>query len=177
ALVCREEIIRIMLQALREKKVAAKDSEISEIFAEVHKQFINDISDYTSLLPGVKNVLEALRAASVKMALVTSDSIVNTCRILEDLSIEEYFDAVIGKEATKEPKVSGIPAVEALRALKLEPEDTVCIGDAPMDALMSVNSGLRAAICVATGQTGYRELEKYTPYLLDSLQELKIEMK
>jgi phosphoglycolate phosphatase len=135
---------------------------------------MKDIHNYTKVLPGIKELLVELKVHGIKTAVVTTDSINNTNEIIQYLGLGSYFDILIGKEATKEPKISGKPALLALEALKIDPRQAVCVGDAPMDILMARNSGCKAGIGVALGQIKYEDLAKETDYVIKSYGELKI---
>lgn len=174
ALVSREEVIGILHKFLLSKGAPSSEAMLSELFIKEHEAFAKDLFRYIHLLPGVREFLIQLKKYSIKMAVVTTDTVVNTHEILRHLEIDDLFDVVIGKESTKEPKVTGIPAREALRLLNLMPDDAVCLGDAPMDIIMAKQSGLKAGIGVATGQLSYDILKKHSPYAASSLSEIKI---
>lgn len=174
ALVSREEVIQILNRFLISIGIHSTIKEISELFNTEHEAFINEILDYIKFLPNVKDFLIGLKHHDIRTAIITTDSVKNTKEILRHFEIDFLFNIVIGKESTKESKITGIPAVKALQLLGLKQEETVCIGDAPMDLIMAKNSGLKAGIGVATGQIKYHDLQRYTPYVILSMNELKV---
>lgn len=174
ALVSREEVIDVVVSFLRHRSIPASIDSISELFIKEHQRFLEEIFKYIQILPGVQNILVQLKQYGVKTAIVTTDTVINTNEILRYLKLENMFDAVIGKESTKEPKPTGIPAIVALNILNLPADQVVCIGDAPMDLIMAQNSSLKAGIGVATGQITSGSLQVYSPYIATSLHELKI---
>jgi phosphoglycolate phosphatase-like HAD superfamily hydrolase len=174
ALVERDKVIEIVLQYLRTRDIAVTAGEIKKIFSDVHHNFLDEIYDYIKILPGVLNLLETLKQRNIKTAIITSDRIVNTEKIIAHLNIKDYFDQVIGLESTPEPKVSGKPAIVALELMKTDARHTICIGDAPMDIIMSKKANLKAAIGIALGQTPFEDLQRETPYAAHNYSELKI---
>jgi phosphoglycolate phosphatase len=175
ALVSREQVIESFLRFLALENIVKADFiEISDIFTAEHKCFQQEIFNYINLLPGVIPVLEKLKEHGAKLTIVTSDSIINTEETIKYLKIEKYFDLIIGKESKKEPKHTGIPALEAIKQLGLEKEKTIAIGDAPMDIFMANNSKLKAGVGISTGQVKYEKLSEYTKYLAGSLKEIDI---
>lgn len=175
ALVSREEVIAAVRGKLQRMGVEATEGALGQLFVDEHQAFLPELPDYVRMLPGVRELLFRLRELGVKTAVVTTDTIANTKETLERLGIAELFDAVVGKESTKEPKPTGVPATLALQLLGLSGEGAVCVGDAPMDLLMAQNGGLRAGIWVATGQIESHELAQYSPYGVGFLHELQIE--
>lgn len=174
ALVSREGVIDILQEYLLSKGVPSSKSTLSDLFVKEHEAFMDELFNYIKELPGVRKFLMELKRYSIKTAVVTTDTIRNTHEILRYLEIDDLFDVVIGKESTKEPKITGIPANEALRLLNLRPDEVVCIGDAPMDLIMAQKSGLKEGIGVASGQIGYEALKEHSPFVASSMQELEI---
>jgi phosphoglycolate phosphatase len=175
ALVSRNEVITTVINFLIARGIDASRSVLDELFIHEHEDFLKEIHDYTRILQGVRELLEVLVEYNVKLAVVTTDSLRNTEEILSYLGISNIFTTVIGKESTKEPKITGVPARAALADLKLEAEQVISIGDAPMDIVMAQQSGLKAGLGVATGQTTLDELMGYSKYCIPSLSALKIE--
>lgn len=174
ALVSRDEVIDIVHQFLLSCQTTSTVAEIAELFVQEHKQFLPEMFDYIKLLPSVMETLASLKGNDVRTAVVTTDTMANTYEALRQLDIDRYFDAVIGKESTPEPKITGKPALEALRLLHGRPESAVCIGDAPMDLIMAKNSGLKAGIGIATGQIPISRLQEFTPYVAVTLHDLSL---
>jgi len=174
ALVSREEVIEAVHRFLLGRQVPSSHETLADIFIREHTQFLPEMFEHIHLLPAVEETLDLLRSHGVKLAVVTTDATMNTHETLRHLGIDRFFSAVIGKESSKEAKVTGEPARAALRALEALPEHTVSIGDAPMDLIMATNSGLKAGIGIATGQITMDRLKEYTPYVALTLGDLAI---
>lgn len=175
ALVSREEVIAVVERYLVERGITTSAKELSALFSREHEAFLPEVPEYLRLLPGVPSILYDLKQNGARIAVVTTDTISNTQTMLEHFQLSEYVDVVVGKESTSEPKITGAPAIEAVRQLKLAVEDVVSVGDAPMDLIMAEKSGLKAGIGVASGQLGLDVLGEYSPYLAHSLTELLID--
>ena len=174
ALVGREEVIRIVNNYLLGLGVKSVELDLSAIFTDEHSKFMKEIKDYIKMLPGVSDFLSSIKSLSVKTAIVTSDSIRNTEEIIMHFKIDKYIDIIIGKESTAEAKATGRPAIMALRKLNAKEQDSVSIGDAPVDLLMARAGGLKAGIGVASGQVPYDTLKKYSEYVAASMKELRV---
>jgi phosphoglycolate phosphatase-like HAD superfamily hydrolase len=81
---------------------------------------------------------------------------------------------IVGRDSTVEPKVSGVPARRAMEELGVGGSETVCLGDAPMDAVMGRAAGCRATIAVATGQVPLPVLREHTPFVTPTLEHVAV---
>jgi phosphoglycolate phosphatase len=174
AILSREEVIAILSRFLAGQGIVSSESVLAELFIREHTAFGSELYQYVHILPSVQECIERFRSCSVKIAVVTSDTVVNTYKTLTHLGIDRLFDAVIGADSSKEPKTTGIPARMALDQLGVAPSDSVAIGDAPMDVLMAANGAMKACIGVCTGQISLESLRRHTPYTIASLGELNI---
>jgi phosphoglycolate phosphatase-like HAD superfamily hydrolase len=173
ALVSRDEVIDVVVQYLHSQGIETGTSQISEIFEQVHHE-MEKIDEHIQLIPAALPLFKALKQRDIKLAVVTTDAIKNTEMTLEKLGLRPYFSAVVGRESCKEPKASGLPATIALAELGISAQESICIGDAPMDMQMALKSGCLASIGVATGQVSEADLRKVTPYVVSNLSQLTV---
>lgn len=173
ALYSRVKIIEIFKESLTEIGVFATIEELTEIFDCVAKEFYNDIGNYTKPIDDAIEFIKNLRFNGLKMGIVTSDSIESTNLTLKQFGWEDLFDIVVARESSADTKESGALTKIALEKLKANPINTLMIGDAPMDKISAQNAGIENTILVATGQLETVELEKYSPYVIESLKELE----
>jgi len=170
----REGVIKEIIISLEKYNVQTNFKTMSEIFNDVHSSFICDINQYTKIINGAVECLKLMKEHNFKLAVVTSDTHTHTVEILKHLNLEKYFDVIVGKEDTINEKKTGEPALLALKLLNSNPENTIVIGDAPMDYLMAKNSNIKDAILVTTGKVPIRELKSYTSKIIDNLKKIKI---
>ena len=172
ALVGREKVIAAVLGFLLKHGAHVAASEIETLFAEVHKEFRKEAPGFLRVLPGVEKLLKALKGQNVRMAVVTSDAVANTREVLDSLGLLSFFSVVIGRESTKEPKESGVPAKIAVSQMGSETGKVIVIGDAPVDLVMAQQASLKAGVAVSTGQVPYENLCVLTPFALHGFDEL-----
>ena len=170
----REKVIEVVVDYLNSIKINVSFSEIGSIFNEIHTQLPIDKNSYVKILPGVKKLFNILKKYDIKISIVTSDTELNTLNFLKENEILNYVDLIIGRETTVEHKNTGIPAIIAIEKLNIKSDNIVCIGDAPMDLIMSKNSNCLASIGVLTGQTCEKDLKLYTQFIVENLEELNI---
>ena len=115
-----------------------------------------------------------MKELGVKTGVVTSDSVKSTLLTLKEFGWEDLFDVIVGRETSEYSKETGIPVRIALENLNSSADNTVMVGDTQVDLSASQNANLKHSILVATGQLTKQELECYSKYVLNSLDELII---
>ncbi|BDG62108.1 HAD family hydrolase [Caldinitratiruptor microaerophilus] len=97
-------------------------------------------------VPGMAEVLAALRAAGVRLAVTTSKLSEGARRGLRLFGLEPFFEAVVGLEATARHKPDPEPVLRTLERLGLPAgPDVLMVGDSPYD----IESGRRAGVRTA----------------------------
>lgn len=94
----------------------------------------------TAPYPGVPEALAALRAAGVKLAVVSNKPHPATAKLAERY-YPGVFDAVIGARDGTAVKPAPDLLNEAMAALGVRPEETVYVGDSDVDVATAKNAG------------------------------------
>jgi len=103
--------------------------------------------------PGVKEGLERMREARLRLACVTNKAARFTMPLLGKTGLARFFDAVVTGDEVGRRKPHPDPFLHACRRLEVTPAETVVIGDSANDA-----RGARAAGCrILLVPYGYRE--------------------
>ena len=92
--------------------------------------------------PGVPEVLDALAARGVRMAVVTSKLESSARRSLEFLGLVRYFEAVVGLESTVRHKPDPEPVRHALDRLEAVADGAAFVGDSPHDVVAGNAAGV-----------------------------------
>lgn len=174
ALYSRSIIIEIFCKNLNDLGIKITQQNLEKIFDEVNIAFYKEMQKYTKPIESAINFIKQLHSHNVKIGVVTSDSKESTMLTIKHFAWEELFDIVIGRESTKETKESGVPVKLALKLIGSKPENTVMIGDAPMDYIAAQNAVVENVILVATGQISKKELEHTSNYTVHNLSEVTI---
>lgn len=121
-------------------------------------------------LPGLLAFLDECAAASLQLAVVTSDGERTTGEQLGWLGITRYFHTVVTRDRVANGKPDPEMAMLACRELGLLPEQTVIIGDSNADMQLGKGAGLCLSVGLSPGGaegylpdadmivTGYHEL-------------------
>jgi phosphoglycolate phosphatase-like HAD superfamily hydrolase len=96
------------------------------------------------LFDGVRPVLDACRAAGLRLAVVTTKRTRVAQAVLDAGDIAGYFATVVGADAAPRPKPDAAPARVALERLGVAPGAATVVGDTEFDVGMALAAGCRA---------------------------------
>lgn len=117
----------------------------------------------TCLLPGVVEALQALRAAGLRLGIVTRNSAAAVARIIGATPLP--FDAMLCREAVERPKPHPEHVEQMLHLLGSIPALSLMVGDHPMDIEMGKAAHM-GTVAVLTGQSDAAALRATHPDLL-----------
>jgi len=131
-----------------------------------------EASKTTGLLPGVLETLKALKKMNLKIGLCTINSEKSTSYILKRFGITEFFDAVAPRDNVKYVKPNTEHLEATLKALGVNPEETMVVGDSQID--MKCAKELTAiAVGLPTGVSSPKELiSSGANYFITSITDL-----
>ena len=114
---------------------------IEYVLADFREHYALHCADKTGAYAGITELLEELRAAGIKTAVVSN----KTDGAVQSL-IKKYFDGLFDYVAGEKENVPRKPApdsvLNALGALCIQKENAVYIGDSEVDVLTAANAGL-----------------------------------
>ncbi|MNM89569.1 Pyrophosphatase PpaX [compost metagenome] len=112
-------------------------------------------------MEGLRALLDKCKTLGIRLAVVTTDNTDNARQHLQAMSIEHYFDSIVGRDRVS----NGKPAPDMVKLACMElgtlPEEAAVIGDSNADMQMGKAAG--AAITI-----GYGEGEEARAYLLEA---------
>jgi len=116
--------------------------------------------------------LKALRG--LKIALASTDRHWRSSETLKALSIDAYFDVVVGADDVLRGKPAPDMVLEACRKAGCHPSDSVVIGDSGVDMVMGKNAKVKACIGVLSGITPRDKLEALADIIIPSVASLSL---
>jgi len=145
--------------------IRAKASEIAE-------NYELEAAKTTSLLSGILETLKALKKMNLKIGLCTINSEKSTNYVLKRFAIEEFFDALTPRDGVKYVKPNAEHLEATLKALGVNPEETMVVGDGVSD--MKCARELNAiAVGLPTGVSSPKELiNSGANYFITSITDL-----
>ena len=121
-----------------------------------------NVSESSRAFGCVEEVLARLRRQGAALAVCTNKSQVLSGRLLSDLGLIRYFDAVIGAAPRRPRKPAPQPLWEALQRLGAEPAGAVLVGDSWVDVHCARAAGVD---CLIHG-AGYGRITVATPEIV-----------
>ncbi|WP_433945955.1 HAD family hydrolase [Paenibacillus sp. SN-8-1] len=112
-------------------------------------------------MEGLRALLDKCKAFGVRLAVVTTDNTENARQHLQAMSIEHYFDSIVGRDRVSNGKPAPDMVKLACEELGTLPEEAAVIGDSNADMQMGKAAG--AAITI-----GYGGEEEARGYLLEA---------
>lgn len=121
--------------------------EMLEVFIDFYR---THSADHSQIYPDVEAVLQTLRENGAKLAVVTNKRADLTNPLIENIGLGHFFDLIISGDTAEKPKPSPEPVLLALETLKLQPRDTLFVGDSQTDVLAAKAAGT-PVVCVRDG--------------------------
>ena len=136
------------------------------LFSESKKSFV------PALFPHVSETLRWLHQQGFLLTVVSSRSSVSLHELLHDMGIADCFCHVLGADEVNRPKPDPEPVFITLKALNAKAEETLVVGDMPVDVLMGKGAGTRTC-AVTYGNASRTELEEAgADSIIDDMAEL-----
>jgi 2-phosphoglycolate phosphatase len=119
----------------------------------------------TSLLPEVRETLEALHGRGYRMAVATNKPSYFAWRLLESLRVRRYLAAVLGPDVVQNRKPHPEMVLKAIERMGLSPAESVCVGDMEVDVETARAAGVPVVV-LPTGSRSAEDLGRASPDLL-----------
>ncbi len=163
--VSREEAVAYVGRPLREQMLLFSP-EHADRLVEVYREFNHREHDrMLTLYDGMLHLLQGLRAAGVKVGLVTSKSRHTTQMAFDLTGIEGYFDASVCADESTGNKPSPDPILTCLAQLGVDPARSAYVGDSPAD-IQAAHAAGTFPIAVSWGVFAVPDLVAEKPGLL-----------
>jgi len=158
---------------LLKKALGERSKELFARALPIYKErYLAHCTDYTTLYPGVREVLAHFQAKDIAMA--TNKLVPMTVKILEHFGIASYFKLVLGPDSVQNRKPHP-EAVEKILAHLGKPRETaLMVGDSHFDIETGKNAGIMT--CGVTYGYGSRQVleECGADVIIDRLQDLTL---
>lgn len=123
-----ESLERILkLKNLNDKYTIEEKETLAHKKNEAYKKLIDNITS-KDLLPGIKTLLDDLKANNIKIALASASK--NALSILNHLDITSYFDYIVDASKIANSKPAPDTFLDALNGLNLKADEVIGVEDA-----------------------------------------------
>jgi len=122
--------------------------------------------------PGAHDVLVELKAAGVRLGVVTNSGRRSAREALGRSGLTGIFEFTLTREDTRAMKPSPEGLIEAVSIVSLTPEDVYYVGDSPLDVVAAKAAGVKM-VSVTTGNYSAERLRSEgADYVIASLSQL-----
>lgn len=140
----------------------------------IAEKFELEAAKTTSLLPGVIDILQALKRMNLKLGLCTINSRKSTDFILKRFDMAKFFDATTPRTKVTYVKPNPEHLKATLRDLEVNPNEAVLIGDGTSDMICAREVGV-IAVGLLTGVSSEKELiASGADYTITSITDLTV---
>ena len=124
------------------------------------------------LFPGVEETLSKLKERGIICTIATARNRRSLMSFLERKNIDGFFSYILAQEDTKNLKPDPEPVLKTMKDLGIEKDQTMVIGDMPMDILMGKNAG--AYTCGVSYGNAKRDIliDAGADYVIDRISDL-----
>ena len=139
----------------------ACDSAVESVLAWYKEYYYSHSVIKTTLYPGIRGLLETLRAKNKKIGMLTNKPAAIAEKILRAFEIETYFDCVTAPENIKNMKPSPeglfftLKKINEKYSARFLPENVIMLGDSAVDIIAGKSFGCKT--CAITGGIGSKE--------------------
>ena len=124
------------------------------------------------LFPQVKETLARLKQQGFVLTVASSRSSGSLNEFLEEMGVADCISYVLGANNVAHAKPHPEPVLKTLAELGFTPEETLVVGDMPVDIQMGQGAGARTC-AVTYGNASWEDLEAVHPdFIIDSFAEL-----
>ncbi len=136
----------------------ADGNQIQELIRNAKSQYAAHPMDHTVLYPGVRELLTALAARSVPLAVFSNKPHDLTVTTVSGLGIESFFSEVRGYLSEDEKKPSPVAAIRMADGWRIPADRIVFVGDSATDLATALAGGM-ISVSVTWGFRSRAELE------------------
>ena len=99
------------------------------------QHYSNNLFNFSTLYPNVKETLTALQQGGYKLAIVTNKPIKQTLPVLKLAGLDGFFDLVLGGDSLAEKKPHPLPLQHCQQQWQLSADQVLMVGDSENDIL------------------------------------------
>jgi len=172
---CRELIgeglKRLIEKGLEVTGTPIEGKQLDGLVAAAFAHYAGHLTDNSKIYDGVIEVLEALTAADVPLAVCTNKPAGFSNRILAELGLAPYFQSVVGGDSFPVRKPDPAHLLGALAPFGVAAKDAIMVGDSKTDVAASRNAGVPVVV-VSYGYTQIPAVDLEADAVVDSFLEL-----
>ena len=140
---------------------------------EEYYKFYSDNHFMADIYPGIKEILDELKANEVLLSIYTGKGKEAATITLKKLNIYKYFDLIITGDEVKEHKPSPEGIEIFLDKFNLKKDEVIMIGDSPSDINAARSAGVKVASVLWDSLSKNKVLKMDSDFVFHTVEELK----
>jgi len=145
----------------------------SQLLLKTWEENDHQMFHYSKLFTGIESMLQQLKDTGITLGIVTSRTTAELQLVLDKFDIKQYFDTFITASKTKLHKPNPEPILKAIDTLKIDPKETLYIGDSIYDFQCARNAYVKFALA-SWGAKNNPEFSKVDYFLQEPADLLKL---
>ena len=186
----RQNIVRVMQMVMGQLRLPVADEEtcastiglpLKDCFLHIYPEltdadrqiFFANAKDFVpNLFPHVRETMETLRAKGIRIAIASSRTSASLHGFIREMDLSEMVGMVVGSDEVEHHKPDPEPVNVILSALNIKAEETIVVGDMPVDIVMGIAAGTHTC-AVTYGNASAEELAACgSEFLIQDMAEL-----
>jgi len=144
-----------------------------EQFISIYKAFYFDFIHSSYLYEGVKETLDYLNQRQIKVSLLTTKGQDQAEKIIDHFNLRKSFNYLMGRRDGLAHKPSPEPLIVICKDLRVEPAESLFVGDTELDIQCGKNAGTKTC-GVLYGYRKREQIEKEKPdWIISNIGEIK----
>ncbi|MBL4802308.1 MAG: phosphoglycolate phosphatase [Emcibacter sp.] len=140
----------MILKGFAETGPLPGEKELNNITQDFLDYYSENITDKTTIFPGVMTVIQELAQMNIPMGLCTNKAIKLTNKLIAQIGLADFFTAVVGGDSFEYRKPDPRHLTATLDMMKCPLNRAVMVGDSDKDILAAKAAGM-PVICVSFG--------------------------
>lgn len=133
---------RLIVDILEDLGIAYDDAQVQRAFDGYLTAYMADPAGRTRFYPHVREDLQALREAGIRLGICTNKNHAVTGKVLEQLGLAELFDAALGADAVPACKPDPGHLLAVAEAMQLADATWAYVGDTRVDQMTAQAAGV-----------------------------------
>jgi pyrophosphatase PpaX len=143
----KKELNSILGHFLEEQmKLISKNNDYKVMAKYYGEVYTKNQDKMTKEFPGIKDTLKKLKELNCGLAIVSAKAMEGVMHGIEFLGIEKYIDVVVSASDVKKHKPDPEPLFMGMKKLGATKDDTLFIGDSPIDLQCGKNAGVKTVL-------------------------------
>jgi phosphoglycolate phosphatase len=134
---------RLIVDILEDLGVAHDDMSVQRAFDGYLRAYLHDPAGLTRFFPHVRDDLQALHDAGIRLGICTNKNHAVTARVLEQLGLAPLFEVALGADAVPACKPDPVHLRAVAEAMGLAPGTWAYVGDTEVDQQTARATGVR----------------------------------